>query len=84
MIGLREMSETIDRLRQDAADNHSAILSTVMNTKANEEHLSPFERFGIVNHIWDSYMDPMRILWMFARAWRLSSTASTGFFTLEY
>lgn len=62
VIGLREMSETIDRLRQDAADNHSAILSTVMNTKANEEHLSPFERFGIVNHIWDSYMDPMRDL----------------------
>lgn len=31
-----------------------------MNTKANKEHLSPFERFGIVNHIWDRYMDPMR------------------------
>lgn len=62
VIGLLEMSETIDRLRQDSADNRTAILATVMNTKANEGHLSAFERFGIVNRIWERYMDPMRDL----------------------
>lgn len=55
-----DVSETIERLRQDAADNHTAILNTAMEIKANREHLPAMQRFETINRIWIKYMDPMR------------------------
>ena len=55
-----DVSETVERLRQDAADNHIAILNTAMEIKANREHLTAVKRFETINHVWKKYMDPMR------------------------
>lgn len=57
-----DISETVERLRQDAADNHSAILNTSMEIKSNREHLPAAERFETINRLWVKYMDPMRDL----------------------
>lgn len=62
VLGLREMAESVERLRQDSSDNRSAIIEIVMKTKTNQDHIRASERFGIINRIWERYMDPMRDL----------------------
>lgn len=62
VLGLREMAESVERLRQDSADNRTAIIEIVMKTRTNQDHIRAFERFGIINRIWERYMDPMRDL----------------------
>ncbi|MCK5134047.1 MAG: hypothetical protein KAR40_18095 [Candidatus Sabulitectum sp.] len=59
---INDVSETVERLRADSADNYSSILNTCMEIKANKEHLPSIKRFEIINHLWGKYMVPMRDL----------------------
>lgn len=57
-----DVSETIERLRQDSSDNYSAILRTCMDVKADDKRKKPQERFEIVNRLWKKYLMPMQDL----------------------
>ena len=57
-----ELSETVERLRQDSSDNCSAVLRECMNSKAQKDCLSPLARFEKVNRLWNRYLMPMKDL----------------------
>jgi hypothetical protein len=57
-----DVSETVERLRQDSSDNYSAILKTCMDMKADEKRKKPLERFEVVNRLWKKYLMPMQDL----------------------
>lgn len=61
-IAVSELSETVERLRQDSSDNCSAVLRECMDSKAQRDCLSPLARFERVNRLWSRYLMPMKDL----------------------
>ena len=59
---LSDVSETVERLRQDSSDNYSAILAECMRMKSGGERRSPLEKFETVNRLWNRYLMPMQDL----------------------
>lgn len=57
-----DVSETVERLRQDSRDNHEAILRECMDVKADRAGKTPLERYEIVNRLWEKYLMPMQDL----------------------
>ncbi|MFO7950289.1 MAG: hypothetical protein R6U36_07965 [Candidatus Fermentibacteraceae bacterium] len=57
-----EVTETVERLRQDSSANREAIFLEVMKIRSNRERLPAVRRFERINRLWSGYMEPMRDL----------------------
>ncbi len=76
---LNDISQLIERIRQDSHSNREAIIREVIKLKSNRERRSSRERFEIINHLWSRYLEPLRDLidvkkrWM--QAWMIWTAA---------
>lgn len=59
---LNDISQLIERLRQDSHSNREGIIREVIKLKSNKEHRSVRERFEVINHLWNRYLEPLRDL----------------------
>jgi len=59
---LNDISQMIERIRQDSHGNREAIIGEVIKLKSNRERRSTRERFEIINHLWSRYLAPLRDL----------------------
>lgn len=59
---LDEITETMERIRQDSRANREAIISEVMTVKSNREKRTVSERFEKINHLWNHYIIPLQDL----------------------
>lgn len=59
---LNDISQLIERIRQDSHSNRESIIGEVMKLKSNRERRSTRERFEIINHLWSRYLEPLRDL----------------------
>lgn len=49
---LNDISQLIERIRQDSHSNREAIIGEVIKLKSNRDRRTPRERFAIINHLW--------------------------------
>jgi hypothetical protein len=59
---LNEISETMERIRQDSRSNREAIIGEVMAVKSNREKRTVSERFEKILHLWKHYLEPLKDL----------------------
>ncbi|WP_028586103.1 SGNH/GDSL hydrolase family protein [Desulfogranum mediterraneum] len=59
---LKDISELLERLRQDSHSNREGIIGEVIKLKSNRERRTIRERFEIINHLWSRYLEPLRDL----------------------
>ncbi|MFH1215490.1 MAG: hypothetical protein V1706_03210 [Pseudomonadota bacterium] len=59
---LADISQVIERIRQDSHANHEAIVAEVLKLKANRDQRSIRERFEIINRLWSRHLEPLRDL----------------------
>jgi len=59
---LNDISQLIERIRQDSHSNREAIIGEVIKLKSNRERRTTRERFEIINHLWNRYLEPLRDL----------------------
>lgn len=59
---LADISELLERIRQDSHANREAIIAEVLKLKSNREKRSTRERFEIINRLWTRYLEPLRDL----------------------
>lgn len=59
---LAEISQLLERVRQDSHANREAIIAEVLKIKSNREKHSTRERFEIINRLWTRYLEPLRDL----------------------
>ena len=57
---LNELTDSIERLRQDSRNNRDAIIAAAVRAKVNADQASVQERFAEVNRLWTKYIDPLR------------------------
>lgn len=60
--GLDEITETMERIRQDSRANREAIINEVMAVKSNREKRTVSERFEKILHLWNHYLEPLKDL----------------------
>ncbi len=59
---LNDISQLIERIRQDSHGNREAIVGEVIKLKSNRERRSTKARFEVINHLWSRYLEPLRDL----------------------
>lgn len=59
---LLEISDVIERIRQDSRSNRDGIIGEVIRLKTNRERYTVRERFEIINRLWKRYLEPLRDL----------------------
>lgn len=59
---LNDISQLIERIRQDSHGNREAIIGEVIKLKSNRERRSTKARFEVINHLWSKYLEPLRDL----------------------
>lgn len=59
---LADISQVIERIRQDSHANREAIIAEVLKIKANRDQRSIRERFEVINRLWSRYLEPLRDL----------------------
>jgi hypothetical protein len=59
---LADISQLLERIRQDSHANREAIIAEVLKLKSNREKRSTRERFEIINRLWTRYLEPLRDL----------------------
>ena len=59
---LADISQLLERIRQDSHANREAIVAEVLKLKSNREKRSTRERFEIINRLWTRYLEPLRDL----------------------
>ena len=59
---LDEITETMERIRQDSRANREAIINQVMAVKSNREKRTVSERFEKILHLWNHYLEPLKDL----------------------
>ena len=59
---LDEITETMERIRQDSRANREAIINEVMAVKSNREKRTVSERFEKILHLWNHYLEPLKDL----------------------
>ena len=59
---LDEITETMERIRQDSRANREAIINEVMTVKSNREKRTVSERFEKILHLWNHYLEPLKDL----------------------
>jgi hypothetical protein len=59
---LLDISQVIERIRQDSHANREAIVTEVLKLKSNRNQRSIRERFEIINRIWSRHLEPLRDL----------------------
>jgi len=59
---LNDISQLIERIRQDSHSNREAIIAEVIKLKSNRDRRTTKERFEIINHLWSRYLEPLRDL----------------------
>ncbi|MDK9706395.1 MAG: hypothetical protein OEL83_05035 [Desulforhopalus sp.] len=59
---LNDISQLIERIRQDSHSNREAIIGEVIKLKSNRDRRTTRERFAIINHLWSRYLEPLRDL----------------------
>ena len=59
---LTDISQLIERIRQDSQANREGIIGEVIKIKSNRDQRSVRERFEIINHLWSRYLEPLRDL----------------------
>lgn len=59
---LNDISQLIERIRQDSHSNREAIIGEVIKLKSNRDRRTTKERFEIINHLWSRYLEPLRDL----------------------
>ncbi|MCM2356605.1 MAG: hypothetical protein NDI77_00475 [Geobacteraceae bacterium] len=59
---LDEITETMERIRQDSRANREAIINEVMTVKSNREKRTVSERFEKILLLWNHYLEPLKDL----------------------
>lgn len=59
---LSDISQLIERVRQDSHSNREGIIGEVIKLKSNRERRTVRERFEVINHLWSRYLEPLRDL----------------------
>ncbi|WP_298437404.1 hypothetical protein [Geobacter sp.] len=59
---LDEITETMERIRQDSRANREAIINEVMTVKSNREKRTVSERFEVILYLWNHYIEPLKDL----------------------
>lgn len=59
---LNDISQLIERVRQDSHSNREGIIGEVIKLKSNRERRTVRERFEVINHLWSRYLEPLRDL----------------------
>ncbi len=59
---LNDISQLLERIRQDSHSNREAIIGEVVKLKANRQRRTVRERFEIINRLWSHYLEPLRDL----------------------
>lgn len=59
---LNDISQLVERIRQDSHGNREAIIGEVIKLKSNRERRNTKARFEIINHLWNRYLEPLRDL----------------------
>lgn len=59
---LDEITETMERIRQDSRANREAIINEVMTVKSNREKRTVSERFEKILYLWNHYLEPLKDL----------------------
>ncbi len=59
---LVELSDVIERVRQDSRSTRDGIIGQVMRIKANREKYAVRQRFEVINRLWKRYLEPLRDL----------------------
>lgn len=59
---LADISQVIERIRQDSHANHEAIVGEVLKLKSNRDQRTIRERFEIINRLWTRHLEPLRDL----------------------
>jgi len=59
---LADISQVIERIRQDSHANREAIIAEVLKLKSNRDQRSIRERFEIINRLWSRHLEPLRDL----------------------
>ncbi len=59
---LSDISQVIERIRQDSHANREAIVTEVLKLKSNRDQRSIRERFEIINRLWSRHLEPLRDL----------------------
>ena len=57
---LNEADENIERMRSDSRNNRQRIIEDCVKAKINPEKLSVRQRFELINHLYEKYLEPMR------------------------
>ena len=59
---LNDISQLIERIRQDSHSNREGIIGEVIKLKSNRQRRTTRERFEVINHLWSRYLEPLRDL----------------------
>ncbi|MBU0960256.1 MAG: hypothetical protein KKH60_01930 [Proteobacteria bacterium] len=59
---LNDISQLIERVRQDSHSNREGIIGEVIKLKSNRERRTIRELFEVINHLWSRYLEPLRDL----------------------
>lgn len=59
---LSDISQVIERIRQDSHANREAIIAEVLKLKSNRDQRSIRERFEVINRLWSRHLLPLRDL----------------------
>jgi hypothetical protein len=59
---MAEISDLVERIRQDSGANREAVINEVMTVKSNPGQMSVRERFERINRLWTRYLVPLRDL----------------------
>ena len=59
---LDEITETMERIRQDSRANREAIINEVMTVKSNRGKRTVSERFEKILYLWNHYLEPLKDL----------------------
>lgn len=57
---LSETDDNIERMRSDSHNNRQRIIAECIKAKENRDKLSIRERFELINHLYEKYLEPMR------------------------
>jgi len=57
---LNELTDSIERLRQDSRNNRDAIIAAAVRAKVNADQATVQERFAEINRLWTKYIVPLR------------------------
>jgi len=57
---LNETDENVERMRSDSHNNRQRIIAECVKAKVNRDKLSIRQRFELINHLYEKYLEPMR------------------------